>query len=446
MKQTFQLVKVFSVTSCLIIVTFMLVLSFVLGIQLENQLLERDRIITVATVRAEAMEYIGNLPFEHFFQNEGIKREVLEVTMNIPGALRLEMIDTKGEILWSSDGEDLGDEEDDEAFRQALKGKGSVEKEGDVFSIYIPLLRNGSVFGVFELYRENERLEDQVEELKESIYLYCFIFGIILYAALMSIIFPASRIIKTQYRKLISIAESLTQANASLHEAQEKLVHQERLSAIGEVCGAVAHGLKNPIASVRSAVQLLVVGGLSAEGKEEIVGDILDEVDRLTKRLNDMLNFIRPFDPDPQYTQLEEVLQNAVRGLTWKANEDKIQLEVLPHADMESISIDATLIEESLLIVLSNAMDASAAGSTIRCQVETAEAGQIITIEDEGKGIAPEVLPKVFEQFFTTRSRGVGLGLALCKKIMELHHGNVSIESELGKGTTVQLFFPTSHS
>ena len=456
MKRPFNLVLTFSIASLISIVVLMISLSWLLGRQLESRLLARDQLLIAAAIQEEVNEYLNkDLPIETFSQNPQLLNEIFEEILMIPGTRGLDMLDTSGKVLWSTDPEKIGTSRNTALFAQVLSGKNMIEFRDEEHTavasgdqkfdtgLYIPIIHNQQVIGVFEMHRNNAKIKKQVEALKGEVRLYCAVFGLGLYLVLMAIIVPASRILRSQHEQLSRTAERLKSVNEELRRTQQELLQKERLSAIGEVCGAVAHGLKNPVSSVRSAVQLLGAISLSSEERKEITQDILQEVDRLTNRLNDLLNFIRPFELNLQYTQLADILKNAVRDLKWKAKEEKLQLQIdLPEGE-ESIQIDASLITEAVLIVLSNAMEASASGNSVTCQLISKDKEQWVVITDQGKGISVENLPRVFDCFFTTRSQGVGLGLALCKKIVELHQGEVTIDSQENKGTQVRLTLPT---
>ncbi|MBF0280228.1 MAG: hypothetical protein HQM13_20685 [SAR324 cluster bacterium] len=437
MKPPFNLIRVFSIVSLISIILLTLVVSWLLSSNLKKQLLERDKQLTISTFIPEVLEELDDLEisFESAPLNPEFTTEMEEVISEINGGMGLDMIKTSGEVIWSTYPEKIGAIRRDPRFLQTSRGSISIEIQEELLetdkaylSSYIPIIRNHEVLGVFEVHRQDPELLKQIQSVRKAVYLYSFLYGAGLYVVMMLIIVPTSRILDKQHRQLL--------------EAQEQLIEKERLSAIGEVCGAVAHGLKNPIASVRAAVQLLAVRKIAEERRNKIVSDILHEVDRLTKRLSDLLDFIRPFKPDLQYVKLHDVLTNAVRSLSWKAEKDNIQFEFNDSETVINAYLDAALIEEAVLIVLSNAMDASKSGDTIYCSVEYQKDRKVIVVKDEGRGIPSEILPQIFEQFFTTRSQGVGLGLSLCKKIMTLHQGEVVIESKADHGTTVMLRFP----
>lgn len=456
MNRPFNLIATFSIVGLLAIILFTVSLSWFLEVHLEKQLLERDELLVASIVQVETQEYLGGNPFEKAYNDLHIRNEILHAVFTIPDTAALDMIEITGRVAWSTTSSNIGKNDQTDSFNQSLSGKTGVDyiKTDGINSfgdknldrptvLYVPIIYKQEVRGIFKLHRSNKQLQQQHRILKNRVRLYCSLFGGGLYILLLGIVFPADRILRKQYNGLQKNSDDLKKVNDELNQTQQQLIQKERLSTIGEVCGAVAHGLKNPIASVRSAVQLLTARSLSTDEQHEILDDILQEVDRLTRRLNDLLNFIRPFNIDLQYVQMQNILHNAIRDIHWKAMEEHIKLQVEVPEELESIQVDASLIEEAILIVLSNAMDASRAGDIITCKIELKKDQQIIVIQDKGEGIDEDSQELIFEQFYTTRSKGIGLGLPLCKKIIELHHGQVTIESKHNQGATVSIILPT---
>ncbi len=454
----FPLLPVFSVASLLVLCGFTLMLSWLLGNQLEEELLSRDTLITTTTVQSEVVEYLGNRPFETLYTDSELLKDVLHAVTMVPGSHGIEIIHPDGLIGWSSIQEETGEYKDSAVFRQAMSGQATLKHEmvdEEAFphadaryasALYIPIPRGSDIIGVIEVHRYNVQLKRQVDSLRQSVWVYSLSFGSILYLTLLLIIFPASRILRRQHNSLLDSAQELAQANQELRAAQVQLLKQERLAAMGEVSASVAHGLKNPIAGLRAALQLLSIPSITKEESQDIVLSLVREIDRLTERVNHLLNFVRPFHPNPAPLQLYPMVVEAGRSLEWRLREQNVALQIPEAPELPPLSADPSLLEEALLIVLSNALDASPEGSRITCAVEADATHQWIRITDEGDGITPEHMEHIFEQFYTTRSRGIGLGLALCKKIMEAHQGRIELESQAHQGTTVRLILPHTSS
>jgi two-component system sensor histidine kinase HydH len=454
----FPLLPVFSVASLFVLGGFSLLLSWLLGQQLEEELLNRDTLITTSTVQSEVVEYLGDRPFSAVYEDPETLKSVLHAVMVLPGSHGVEVIHPDGRIGWSSVAEEVGEVKESRALQTALQGKPAIQHEdvdeesfphADVryaSALYIPIPRGQGVIGVIELHRYNVRLKKQVDSLQQAVWTYSLGFGAVLYVTLLLIVFPASRILHRQHVGLLESTEHLSQANRELREAQDLLLRQERLAAMGEVSAAVAHGLKNPVAGLRAALQVLAMPSMTAEERQETIASLIREIDRLTERVAHLLNFVRPFHPEPEPVSLYHLIGKAADSLEWQLREKGIALEIRPDPQLPRISADPSLIEEALLIVLNNAIDASLKEHRIVCSVEAEGGRQILQVQDEGGGIAADRMEHIFEQFYTTRSRGIGLGLALCKKILEAHQGKVELESVEHQGTTVRLILPATPS
>jgi signal transduction histidine kinase len=233
---------------------------------------------------------------------------------------------------------------------------------------------------------------------------------------------------------------------SQLERAQAQLVQSEKLASIGEMSAAVAHGLRNPLASLRAAAQL-VQRHPDAPGTAENLTAILEEVDRLDRRISHLLSFSRPAPFHP----LRETVSRLVEGLlpTFKEQlkERGIQLHLELPPGLPEIQVDPMQIEQALQEIVTNAVDAIPNGGRLRIAASLAEDGtggpdQVsIEITDSGNGIPPQVLPSVCEPFFTTRREGTGLGLAIAKRYVEQNQGRLDITSRPGE-TTVRVRLP----
>src|SRR6478672_3170268 len=233
---------------------------------------------------------------------------------------------------------------------------------------------------------------------------------------------------------------------AQLERTQAQLVQSEKLASIGEMSAAVAHGLRNPLASLRAAAQL-VQRHPDAPGTAENLTAILEEVDRLDRRISHLLSFSRPAPFHP----LRETVPRLVEGLlpTFKEQlkERGIQLDLELPPGLPEIQVDPMQIEQALQEIVTNAVDAISNGGRLRIAASLAEDGtggpdQVsIEITDSGNGIPPQVLPSVCEPFFTTRREGTGLGLAIAKRYVEQNQGRLDITSRPGE-TTVRVRLP----
>lgn len=183
--------------------------------------------------------------------------------LTIPDTIELEMINIAGKVLWSSIPSNIGQKIQTELFRQVFSGAMVYDVPTKI--LYVPIVRNQEVTGIFLLHRNNTRLLAQIQKLKNEVRIYITLFGGVLFLIMLAIIFSANRILRQQHLQSLKTNQSLKAAQNELNQIQQQLIRKVRLSTRGEICGAVAHGLIKPISSARSAVQLLAVRSLVPE-------------------------------------------------------------------------------------------------------------------------------------------------------------------------------------
>ena len=240
----------------------------------------------------------------------------------------------------------------------------------------------------------------------------------------------------------------LTDAHEELRGAQARLIEGERLAAIGELSAAVAHGIRNPVAGIKAAAQLASLDLPAHHPLHENINDIIGEADKLDARIRTLLDFAKPFEPHPVPSRVDRIVSDAVAFLRSQVTAQGIELVVDLHPALPEVELDYAQIEQVLLALLSNAVEATPAGGRVTIAGRLAGDGQSLHLDvsDTGSGIAPDQLPHVFKLFFTTKSSGTGLGLAVAKKIVERHGGTIAVDSEVGKGTRFAIALPLSHS
>lgn len=235
---------------------------------------------------------------------------------------------------------------------------------------------------------------------------------------------------------------------AQLQQTQRQLVHAERLASIGEMSAAVAHGLRNPLASLRAAAQLALKRTRNDESREHLQ-DIIYEADRLDKRVTHLLDFSRPAPFHPLPDSVSRIVQDVLPPFRKLAEERGVSVEVDVESPLPDVRVDPVQVEQALVEILSNALDAMPTGGVlgVAARGDTALGSVAIEITDTGAGIPEHVLPSVCEPFFTTRQGGTGLGLATAKRYVEQNGGQLEIESGAGRpggGTTVRVRLPAA--
>jgi signal transduction histidine kinase len=245
--------------------------------------------------------------------------------------------------------------------------------------------------------------------------------------------------------ELVHVNAELAAKIGQLETAQARLVEQEKLASVGQMAAGVAHGLRNPLASLRASAQLALRHPDSPAARESLES-MISEVDRLDKRITHLLTFSRPAPLRPARENLSALVGGLVPGLNRLLQDRMVTLRTDLPVGLPDAMLDPMKVEQTLHELIANALDAMPGGGTLVLAVRTAEDRQSVVVEisDSGRGIPAEVLPAVTDPFFTTRPEGTGLGLAIAKRFVEQNGGTLEITSTVGRGTTVGIRFPAA--
>lgn len=227
-------------------------------------------------------------------------------------------------------------------------------------------------------------------------------------------------------------------------EMQERLMHNEKISALGRVAAQVAHEVKNPLAGLRlySLHLKSKVGGKLSEGEMDIVNKIADGIGRLTETTEQILSFARPINMALNHVNLNNVVSDTAQLLEPQTQAKKLNVRLELAEPAPFGMLDEASIHAALMNLMLNAIQAMSDGGTLSVSTRLKDAGLLITITDTGKGMSSEQVKNVFEPFYTTRAQGLGLGMPYAKKIIEQHQGSIHVESLEGKGTRIEIELP----
>jgi signal transduction histidine kinase len=242
------------------------------------------------------------------------------------------------------------------------------------------------------------------------------------------------------------MTERLRANIAQLERTQAQLLQSEKLASIGEMAAAVAHGLRNPLASLRAAAQLVRRHPESPAAREHLDA-IITEVDRLDRRISHLLSFSRPAPYRPMPESVSRLVQGLLPAFAEPLREHRVELQVDLPPTLPEVRVDPMQLEQALLELVSNALDAMPDGGRLRIAAEGWNGAGVppevaIEVSDTGGGIPEHLLATVCEPFFTTRQEGTGLGLAIAKRFVEQNGGRLEIESRPGAGTTARVRLP----
>ncbi|MEP6962255.1 MAG: ATP-binding protein [Acidobacteriota bacterium] len=245
---------------------------------------------------------------------------------------------------------------------------------------------------------------------------------------------------RSEARKLLATAAELAKANESLKSAQAEVRRADRLAALGQLTAGLAHELRNPLATMRSSAEMLAKQVSENEVARELAGYITEEVDRTSGLITRFLDFARPRNLALEPGDLHVMLDRAIARFEKAGATVSVFKNYSP--DVPPVPFDGSLMEQVILNLLDNAAQASPAGGVITLKTQRAKGAVEISVIDRGSGIDPAHLESIFNPFFTTKSTGVGLGLAIVSKIVEEHGGQISVASTKGEGSVFLIYLP----
>ena len=250
-----------------------------------------------------------------------------------------------------------------------------------------------------------------------------------------------------------TLEDRVEQKTRELRRAHDHMLHAEKMATIGKMAAVVAHEINNPLSGILTYAKLLhkwLERGTLPEEKRQESLQCLDLIAGESRRCGDLvknlLTFSRTAPMNAELTDLNVVIDRCVRLVRHQCEMAGIQVHAEVESALPKVRCDAAQIEQVVLALMMNAIDAMPRGGNLWLQTHAKQQPYETEIEvrDDGTGIAPEILAQIFEPFLTTKeaSHGVGLGLAICHSIVERHHGRIEVQSEPGKGTRFTVTLP----
>ncbi len=222
---------------------------------------------------------------------------------------------------------------------------------------------------------------------------------------------------------------------------EKRLDEARHLASLGELAASVAHEIKNPLAGISGALQVIRHGLAETHPHREVMDEALKQINRLDAAVKDLLIYARPKPPKRGPLDLVSLVQRVIMIVRRETGLGQVKITVdAEHDSIEMIGDEAQL-QQVLMNVIINAAHACGRKGTVQCRIQRMGAGARLAIVDDGVGIDPEVLPRVWEPFFTTKAKGTGLGLSICHRIITAHGGTIALDSKPNEGTQVTIEF-----
>jgi two-component system, NtrC family, sensor histidine kinase HydH len=228
-----------------------------------------------------------------------------------------------------------------------------------------------------------------------------------------------------------------------IRRLQDEVRRKEKLAAIGGLAAGVAHEIRNPLSSIKGLASYFKNKFEEDSDDKEAAGVMIHEVDRLNRVITELLEFAKPTQLNLKSTDVNELLEHSVRLIQQEAATKGVTIELNLSQQRSAAEIDSDRFSQCLLNLYLNALQATDNGGKLTIENSITEESLIkIEIKDTGSGIKSENLNKIFDPYFTTKTKGTGLGLAIVHKIIEAHKGEIKVRSVFGQGTAFTIIIP----
>ena len=236
-------------------------------------------------------------------------------------------------------------------------------------------------------------------------------------------------------------AAELQKAYAELRQTFEQLLQADRLTSLGELSAAVVHEVRNPLGSIRGAVEIMEDEIAEDSPRREFAEIAKREVDRLNRLIEEFLHFARPARPAIAPADLSEVIRSVATLTEQRAGAQNISVLQELAKDLPPVTLDAEQIKQVLLNLTINAIQTMTKGGRITLRTLRDGESVAVEVEDEGGGVDPAIAARIFDPFFTTKEKGVGLGLSIAYKIAAQHGGTLTVNNG-ARGAVFRLKLP----
>jgi signal transduction histidine kinase len=440
----FNLTRRFALVGFITIGSLSIVAALLSSRFLTDRMLRQEAVLTMEFIHSVILVENAAKFFDEDRSDEAAVEAAFMHIAKMPDVIRASAHSTGRRVVWSSDRAIVGRRyADNDELESALRGEmvvnaedseghghehgkaehASIDRSVGLFvELYLPIRdQNAKIVGAVELYKKPRALQEAIAIGRMAIWIGAVVAGLILYLSLFWLTRRADNLIRAQ---------------------QARLVENETLAAIGQMGTAVAHGIRNPLASIRSSAELALE--CATPGTDEPARDIIAEVDRMEIWVRDLLSYARPAAIQPNAVSIGDLVASSLEGFERETARRGIAVDSIVSPGLPEVRADPLLLRQVLESLLSNAVEAMDKGGSISVRVQGEAAGVRLTVADTGPGMPPEQLSKIFKPFFTTKPKGLGVGLPMAKRIIERFGGSIDVKSKPGQGTTVDVRLPAA--
>jgi signal transduction histidine kinase len=238
--------------------------------------------------------------------------------------------------------------------------------------------------------------------------------------------------------------ERLERLSDAVGELNEDLSRAAGLAALGEISTSVAHEIRNPLCGMLLSLEVLKTKMDANDSRMRLLDNVHREAEKMEKIVENLLHFARKYRPQLVHWELEDVVRKSLESVHQHLEKNEIAVDIQRRCAKCEADVDPDLVQQVFRNVLLNSIDACPKGSRIEIYLSELAADDAVGVafRDEGEGMSREQLARIFEPFYTSRHKGIGLGLAVSKKIVDAHNGRIDVQSAPGKGATFTIIFP----
>ena len=462
-----NLVVQFSVLSFVVLAAIAVILSVVLSNKIESDAVDDliDEAIGASSGRLLSVITPADLEVPMTGERYDKFHEFVQQSIVSERTARVKIWAKDGTIIYSNDPAGVGEKfPAKENLLIALRGENAIEIKipddpenererflGTLMEVYTPIIFPGTTEpqGAFEVYQYYEPTAQRISTLRNWLFGSIGIGFVLLYGSLVSIVWRGWGTIVGQRSQLesfnVELEKQVQDRTQELQEAQARLVQTERLAAIGELSAGVAHELRNPLGAVKNAVYYIRgrLQGSDWAQENPRVGEFLDVMDEeiasSDQIITDLRDFSRVNPPSKSPSDLEALVDAALERTQLK---ESVNLAKDFEPGLPQVSVDGEQVRRVLANLIKNADEAMPEGGNLTFTGKSRDGAVELQVRDSGQGISEADLPKIFDPLFTTKAKGIGMGLAIVNQIVRRHEGTIDVNSKQGEGTTFTITLP----
>lgn len=428
--------------------------------ELENQTAELSKAIQVGVEEVTSKGSTDEMKLQNYLKK-----------LNAKGLKEISIISNADEIIASTNPMKVGEEVGRVKKERIIKAElgEPVSKEGKVYNVILPVVAGNEHYGYIHL---KINVEDFSEILASNaikrIVATSLVFGLgIILSVFLSWMYtkPIHNVVnaarsvaagdltpelttdrKDEIGELTKTFNYMVQKLREERALEEKLRDAEHLSGIAQLGKSIAHEIRNPLNFISLSIDHLKTKYIPNQGEdkekfESLITSIKHEIQRLNKLVGDFLDYGKSLQVTLQDVDIEGLINEVISLVSAKAEKDGIKIS-FQNGGLPKLSADPELIRTCIFNIIINAFQAMPDNGTLTVTTKVSNGKAFIIIEDTGIGVSKENLPKLFDPFFSTKSTGLGLGLAMTKRFIEEHGGTADFQSTEGKGSTMTISLP----